>query len=618
MKKILPALFLIGLNCLCHAQKENNIWYFGLNAGLYFNSGLPVPLLNGAINTTEGCTSMADTSGNILFYTEGINVYNRNNVAMPNGTGLMGGNSASESAIIVKQPGSNTLYYLFTVPDQGSNNGLRYSIIDITLNGGFGDITATKNILLHTPITEKLVAARHSNGTDFWIVSHELNSDAFYAYQLSSTGLNTTPVISNVGVSHGGNAIGYMKISHDASKLALAITYLDQVELFDFNNSTAVVSNPITFPAPNVYPQPYGLEFSCNNGYLYFAESGNAGGVDSLYQFDLNAGSPAAILASGLVVGGSVNRYLGPLQMGPDYKIYVGRYGTGYLGVINDPDIGGLGCNFVDSGVYLGGRSSSFGLPNQIVNCFASLPAAHFICSDTAFCTETGECIDFFDHSTGNPTSWQWIFTGAFPDTSTLQNPTNICYSSPGTYPVTLIVTNSNGSDTLAVTPLIIYGTAPAPPTITVISGDTLISSNAAHYQWYFNGSIIAGATDSFYVAHQGGTYAVQIMDSLGCNSLSNGMLITEVPGNQYIEQSIKLYPNPVSDELTIFFFTLPKGGGEAVIADMLGRELDRRALDKSKSEHIISVNGLSDGMYMLQIRLDVTTVNKKFVVLHK
>src|SRR6185436_7973417 len=113
---------------------------------------------------------------------------------------------------------------------------------------------------------------------------------------------------------------------------------------------------------------------------------------------------------------------------------------------------------------------------------------------------ETGKCIDFTDQSLNSPTSWQWFFPGATPDTSTKQNPTNICYTVPGTYAVTLIVTNSGGSDTLNVSPMVTLGQAPPLPVIT-LSGDTLTSSQAYSYQWYFNGSQIAGATDSFYVA---------------------------------------------------------------------------------------------------------------------
>ena len=96
------------------AQNEGNIWYFGENAGLDFNSGVPVVLTDGQLVTQEGCASIADNNGDLLFYTDGMTVYNKQHTIMPNGYGLLGNNSSTQSAIIVKQPGSASIYYIFT------------------------------------------------------------------------------------------------------------------------------------------------------------------------------------------------------------------------------------------------------------------------------------------------------------------------------------------------------------------------------------------------------------------------------------------------------------------------------------------------------------------------
>ena len=126
------------------AQKESRFWYFGDNAGLDFNQSPPVPLLNGVLITTEGCASMSDTSGALLFYTDGITVWDRNGMPMPNGTGLLGHSNSTHSAAIVKEPGSSSKYYIFTAPAQaGVLNGkpeMRFNLIDLSLNGGFGDV----------------------------------------------------------------------------------------------------------------------------------------------------------------------------------------------------------------------------------------------------------------------------------------------------------------------------------------------------------------------------------------------------------------------------------------------------------------------------------------------
>ncbi|HYV95569.1 MAG TPA: PKD domain-containing protein [Chitinophagales bacterium] len=148
-----------------------------------------------------------------------------------------------------------------------------------------------------------------------------------------------------------------------------------------------------------------------------------------------------------------------------------------------------------------------------------SLPQINFIASDTSFCEST--CIDFADQSNNNATAWQWSFPGGNPATSSLQNPTGICYSIPGAYDVTLITTGPGGNDTLTFPSYINVSSNPAAPVISA-SNDTLTSSAAGTYQWYFNGSIISGATDQTYVASQSGLYTVVVTNGSGCSASSD------------------------------------------------------------------------------------------------
>jgi len=242
---------------------------------------------------------------------------------------------------------------------------------------------------------------------------------------------------------------------------------------------------------------------------------------------------------------------------------------------------------------------------------------ANFTSSDTAFCDEAGKCIDFFDHSTCNPTSWHWIFPGAVPDSSNQQNPTNICYYYTGTYAVTLIVTNSTGTDTLDVTPHIIFANAPPPPSITVFGGDTLVSTHCVGYQWYRNGVLIPGATDSIYIAIQGGTYSVQGTDSLGCYGLSGGIVISGV-SSLSASEGITLYPNPASDELTVAFDTPINKEVELSVCNMIGQELDKIILESSTASHSFSLKEFANGIYIMQVKSGTQVVNKKFAVVHK
>ena len=127
------------------AQKQGNIWYFGFKAGVDFNSGNPIGISDGAMSTEEGCASISDANGDLLFYTDGDTVYNRNHNVMPNGHGLLGNISSSQSAIIIKKPNSDSLYYIFTVDGwTGNNGGLNYSVVDMVLDGGNGDVNGKK------------------------------------------------------------------------------------------------------------------------------------------------------------------------------------------------------------------------------------------------------------------------------------------------------------------------------------------------------------------------------------------------------------------------------------------------------------------------------------------
>src|SRR6187455_44532 len=223
MLRFLPVIIFLFIVENSYAQGENNQWCFGNLSGLDFNSGSPVSV-SSQVNTTEGSSSIADASGNLLFYSDGITVWNKNHTAMPNGTGLFGGGSSTQSALIVAQPQTPDIYYVFTTAEAQGVEGFCYSIVDMTLQGGLGDVT-TKNIQLFTPSAEKVCGTKHSNGIDIWILGHEMGTNNFIAYLLTSSGLSA-PVISSCGTVYstlGGVEIGYMKFSHDGTQLAHAM-----------------------------------------------------------------------------------------------------------------------------------------------------------------------------------------------------------------------------------------------------------------------------------------------------------------------------------------------------------------------------------------------------------
>lgn len=356
---------LLGLGPgLVQAQRPNDIWYFGQQAGLRFDStGTPSPLNDGKMSTYEGCAVATTSRGELLFYTNGETVWNRAHRPMPNGTKLMGAGSSTQSALIVPDPGSGNIFYVFTVAPQGTGNGLRYSIVDMTRQDGLGDLPRV-NALLMTPVAEKLAAVRHANGRDVWVLAHRWNSNAFVAYLVTADGVSSgKPVTSNVGSMNAGpgrNAIGALKFSPDGTKVAAALwKETNRFEVYDFDRATGKVSKPRGF---GPYPEAYGVEFSPDSRLLYGTCNGLGGGETQIWQFDLSKKDGTPVL-----VGKSKNRKIGAIQRGPNGRLYVAREDNANLGVIEQPNEIGKACKYVDEGVKLGGRRSKLGLPAFVV-----------------------------------------------------------------------------------------------------------------------------------------------------------------------------------------------------------------------------------------------------------
>lgn len=426
MRQLFALLLLVLCPLTLLAGKQAHHWYFGDRAGLDFSTGMPVAVTDGAMFAAEGCASISDRDGNLLFYTDGITVWNRNHTVMRNGTGLHGAVSTTQPVLIVPRPGSIREYYIFTVDQAGGGNGLQYSVVDMQTAGGPGEVIA-KNTELVAPVAEKITAVRHSNGTDVWVLVHGWNNATLYAWLVTAAGVQSSPVASTVGSFHGGeesNAIGTMKLSGRGDKLVVTVPQVSSFEVFDFDASTGVVSNPLLFPPQ--YPA-YGTEFSPDGSLLYVGVTGLNRGI---YQFNLEAGSDADIIASGQRVDAIESGFAGALQLAPDGAIYVARLAEGFVGAITDPDTRGLACTYVDQYVSLNGRSGRLGLPGFIQSDI-DIPG-QFSVEHTCF----GAATVFRSVIKGKVDSVAWDFgdpaSGA-ANTSNNREPVHI-FTAPGQY----------------------------------------------------------------------------------------------------------------------------------------------------------------------------------------
>ena len=559
IKSILVLILLSPL--FLFAQGEGQNWYFGYNAGLDFTGGSPVAMTNGSVNQWEGVASISDAAGNLLFYTNGQNIWDATHGVMQNGSGLMGHNSASQSAVIVPKPYAPGIYYVFTVDKTADGNGVRYSIVDMNLNGSLGAVTGVKNILLMSNTTEKITAVRHANNSDIWVICHKWGSNQFQSFLINGcSGLQTTPVISNVGSSHthvaysaNTGAIGYMKASPQGNKLGLAFftqpsSSSPHFELFDFNNNTGGVSNSITLPSPSSTPKPpgityyaaYGVEFSPDGTFFY----GGLNATGEIYQYDLSAGGATAIRNSATLVGtgtglASNSNKIGALQLATDGKIYVARDGMSSLGAITNPN--SYGAFYTDNAVGLGGSTSGLGLPTFIQSFFISALDLSVNYSGNK-CVGNSIAFNLQGVDVSNVDHVDWDFGDG--TTLTNQNSSgtvNHTYSSSGTYYVEI-------KYYFVTAGCIYYGTigrniniAASPTATAVTSGSYCTSGSAVSLNGTTSGGTWSGtgvSGSSFYPSLAGvGTHTLtySLVNGAGCTDSDN----TTVTVNQTLDATI-------------------------------------------------------------------------------
>jgi gliding motility-associated-like protein len=460
-KLILLSCFILALSA--HSQNQTANWFFGEKAGLSFNSGFPIVDLDGEISTSEGCSTISNSQGELLFYTDGVSVWNRNHLVMTNGNGLTGDDSSTQSAIIIPKPNDGNIYYIFTVDARAGADGLRYSEVNMTLSNGMGSVTANKNILLEALTSEKITAVENADGESIWVIGHKWESNEFQAYLVDDNGVNRTPITSAVGSTHSGdlnNTIGYLKASPNREKIACVKSYTNnEVQVFDFNAATGVITNPITidnFISENL--GPYGCEFSPDSKLLYVSEIIRDGAdYSKIHQYNLTLGSQQNIINSDVIVAEETG-LLGALQQALDGKIYVAKSNAISICVIKKPNEIGVNCEYESETISLGGRSSRLGLPPFIQSYFFATNLFTNTCfgETTLFSIDTSTVIDSINWNFGDPAS------GANNNSSNL-NATHV-YTAPGTYDIVITIDTEGETQ-------IIYRTltiTDQPPVITI------------------------------------------------------------------------------------------------------------------------------------------------------
>ncbi|HEY0744100.1 MAG TPA: PKD domain-containing protein, partial [Chryseosolibacter sp.] len=542
-------------------DQRANIWHFGQNAGIDFN-GLPddpAVAVRGPLNTPEGTSVISDRNGQVIFSTDGQSIFIRDPLdptqfvditPAPNPPGLGGQNTSSQSVLIMPVPNDETLFYIFTTQEiHGSGTyELRYSLFDRKENNGQGAVVEY-NQLLFARSTERIT------GNDNWLIAHEYGNNSFRAYPISAQGIGN-PIISAAGSDHSSaiaeQGQGYMELGA-RNILAVALSTpgtSNVVELFDFIDSTGVVTNFRTANLNSTTGQVYGLEISPGGNKLY-ATLKNPG-TSQIVEFSIDSvGMPH--------FKQRVNQTgeLGAMQIGPDGQIYVAINGSSVLGTFqaNEDTTAVTGLpNPLQPFQLLAGTTSQLGLPNftQIIANPSMTPGFTVagVCSgDSTTFTGTGKdaAIDKFYWTFGDGQSE--IDGGAqinhlYPALAPGQ--------ASATYTVTLIIYNKceplpNGYATF--TQNITIFAPPADPTnaFNICQNPLELDANpadSAGYTYVWS----TGATTETITVNQQAIYNVTITSSNSCTTdaeflVADNRPIVELGPNITICEEVALPP---------------------------------------------------------------------------
>ncbi|MDO5510847.1 MAG: T9SS type B sorting domain-containing protein [Weeksellaceae bacterium] len=507
---ILLRHLVIGILLICassvYGQLESARWYFGHYAGIDFSSGEAVAVYDGQLSTGEGCASIADSEGNLLFYTDGSTVWNANHEIMQNGTGLLGDASSTQSAIIVPKPGDLQRYYIFTVGAfdgifiDDVPEGMHYYIVNMSLDNGLGAVESYDNENNFLPgfpredrSSEKIAAVRHPNRQHYWLMTHF--EDSFYSWLINGEGIQS-PVISTIGpylstYGYPVNARGYLKISPDGNRVGIAhLSYLHDLDstayhannvqaniapgilaVYQFNPYTGAVSNEqiLNYNAENeYYGTPYGLEFSPNSQLLY-------AGLDyhnppssmwrgaQLIQYNLSTAQfQQTILADSIDFvpnnGSSILRARGGMQLALDGKIYYSvtrsrtgvptsssQYGGIALSVINNPNMPGLAADYQhESFLIHTPENDSTWISYGLPPFVSSFLTTEIVFNEDDLVNEAcvDELVQFSVSSDTTVASVNWNFGDG--NSSTIVSPEH-AYTQEGIYTITAAVTDTEG-----------------------------------------------------------------------------------------------------------------------------------------------------------------------------
>jgi len=485
MKKLV--FFLFWIPQILIAQMHDNTWLLGYNNDTILDNQRGIEILRfpeGRLKIEQNTqlerfdfngtnTSLSDSSGKVLSYTNGVHIGNADWEIMENGEHITdaieaGGEVWSQWFLVLPYP-NQPQKHIYFYENEGYISAtsfhakkLLYLINNMTENLGIGKVIIRDSVIIEdTLAVGRINAVKHANGRDWWILVNEENSNRFYRILLDPNGIHVVgnQSIGNIAYDGVGQSIFSPDGEHYAIYNTVSTTEGAYIDLYDFDRCEGLFYNhrQYHFSERNWG----GGAFSPNSRYLYINRHTKA------YQYDLEAPD---VWASRVLVA-EYDGYLDPfnttffyMQLAPDGKIYSSSTnGVSSLHVIHNPDEPGLACQYQQHGIELPTKNS-FSMPtfpNYRLGPLDGSPCDTLGLDNLPISFWRSEqdtleplSVAFHDLSYYEPDTWHWDFgdpASGLNNTSSERPPDHL-FSAPGTYQVCLTVSNANASNTLCRT----------------------------------------------------------------------------------------------------------------------------------------------------------------------
>ncbi|MES2679816.1 MAG: M43 family zinc metalloprotease [Bacteroidota bacterium] len=546
---LMDSVMITVTNCSLDSTKLNRSnWLFGDFASVSFATGQPVPnnlaLVGGpspTIKCFENAVSMSDAQGNLLFYSNGRNLWNNNHIQV-NTTPLLGWdliipspngyNGTSVGGFMsFPAPKKPNKYFIVCVPPyetKGQPTVGQFAKINYVIYDVASQTVTPFQMLTHPSInyvaaypnfglTENLNVVPHCNGIDYWIIARGTNPAGtgfyFYSFLVNENGLspNTAPVLSGLYPLTQITQYGDMKSNMAGNKLVCKGKNKNVGYVWDFDQSTGLVTNPVALPTSIATSQTLttaGIIYSPNNQYIYNTVTTNNTGT-KIDMIDVANNTIVKTITPANGYGGDFY-----FEIGPDNIIYMTGWSnaTGVtLAQLTNPDSApnSTVSSYVSFAAVPNGKPNS----NSILNFMEALkpsesspmlPPVVVSCSTYSFGLDP--CWKVYSPS--------WNFGDGSP-VSTASNVTHT-YASSGIYTVSLVL-SYNGSPLPVYTKTIsvsLSSPAIVGPTVICV-GSTFMNSYGvnqvpgASYLWSASNATIAGPNNVSNISASGGTSGV-------------------------------------------------------------------------------------------------------------